>query len=346
LLHFHRYDDGARTAFEEHLVEAAHYVRDAAGLCRLHFTVPREVRARFEQVQYAAEARLGTPLGVRFEVGYSFQKPSTDTIAIDAAGALVRDGAGRLLLRPAGHGALIENLNELRADLVFIKNVDNVQPDRVKPTVALWKRRLAGRLVQLQQAVFARLEQLRPPDAPQVALDAAEEFSGRVLGAHAGAAGAPAAPAGRGARLVDRLDRPLRVCGVVPHTGEPGGGPFWVEGADGAESVQIVESAQVDPDDAGQQAIWRASTHFNPVDLVCGLRDSAGKPFDLARFVDADAAIVTSKTEDGRKVRVLERPGLWNGAMAGWNTVFVEVPLETFTPVKTVLDLLRDEHRA
>lgn len=295
LLEFHRYEGRGRTAFEEHLVEAAGYVKDQAGLCRLHLTVSPEGRSRFEQLLHEVEAEHGRSCPARFEVGYSYQKPATDTVSVDSRGRLVRDEAGRLQLRPGGHGSLLENLGELRADLVFIKNIDNVQPDRAKALVIEWKRLLAGRLLELERSIG--------------------------------------------------LDRPIRVCGVVANTGEPGGGPFWVRAKDGSESVQIVESAQVDPADENQQAIWRSSTHFNPVDLVCALRDAKGEPHDLRRFVDRDAVIVTAKREAGREIKVLERPGLWNGAMAGWNTIFVEVPLLTFSPVKTVLDLLRPEHQ-
>ncbi len=295
LLEFHRYGGRGRTAFEEHLVEAAGYVRDAAGLCRLHLTVSPEGRSRFEQLLHDVEVEHGRRCAARFEVGYSYQKPATDTVSVDSAGRLVRDEARRLRLRPGGHGSLLENLGELRCDLVFIKNIDNVQPDRTKALAIEWKCLLAGRLLELE----------------------------RCAG----------------------LARPIRVCGVVPNTGEPGGGPFWVRGADGAVSVQIVESAQVDPADEGQQTLWRSSTHFNPVDLVCALRDPNGEPHDLRRFVDRDAVIVSAKREAGREIRVLERPGLWNGAMAGWNTALVEVPLLTFSPVKTVLDLLRPEHQ-
>jgi hypothetical protein len=294
LLKFHRTAEGARTAFEEHLAEAARITADAEGVCRLHFTVPPADRQAFECLLGRVEGRYAQRLGVRFEVGWSEQKPSTDTLAVDAEGRLVRDAEGRLRLRPGGHGALIDNLHALGGDVVFVKNIDNVQPERAQDAAALWRKSLAGLAVTLARG---------------------------------------------------QLDRPLRVCGVVPNTGEPGGGPFWVRGADGSVSLQIVESAEVDLDDAGQREIWRSSTHFNPVDIVCAVRDAAGRPFELKRFVDEDAAIVTSKTEGGREVRVLERPGLWNGAMAGWNTVFVELPIETFTPVKTVLDLLRPEHQ-
>lgn len=344
LIKFHRYADGSRTAFEEHLVEAAMYARDGAGLCRLHLTVAPAERARFEQVLERHGPRHAERLGARFEVGYSFQKPSTDTIAVDARGRLLRDEQGRLRFRPAGHGALIDNLDALGADLVFIKNIDNVQPDRAKGATVEWKSLLAGRLVHLQRAVHALLERLAHPAAPDVALEAASRFLRSELSGSE-PAGAPPSPQCRRASLIDRLNRPIRVCGVVPATGEPGGGPFWVRAGDGSAGVQIVESAQVDPDDEAQQHVWRSSTHFNPVDLVCAVRDPSGEPQALARFVDTEATIVTSKSEGGREIKVLERPGLWNGAMAGWNTAFVEVPLDTFTPVKTVLDLLRPEHQ-
>lgn len=345
LLRFHAYREGPRTAFEEHLVEAADYVRDSSGLCRLHLTVSADRRTMFEAALAEAEAGIGRRLGVRFEVGFSFQQPATDTIAVDSEGRLLHDDVGRLRLRPGGHGSLIANLNDLRADLVFVKNIDNVQPDHRKDATSRWKKVLGGRLVELQRSASRQLERLRVPDAPDSAIHEAADLAGTVLNVRPGTADPPETYQCRRAFLIDRLHRPMRVCGVVPNTGEPGGGPFWVRDAKGAECVQIVESAQVDPDDASQQEIWRSSTHFNPVDLVCGLRDAGGEPFELSRFVDPDAAIVTSKNEEGREIRVLERPGLWNGAMAGWNTVFVEVPIETFTPVKTLLDLVRDEHR-
>lgn len=346
LLKFHAYPEGPRTSFEEHLVEAADYVRDAAALCRLHLTVSPDHRVLFEELQREVEQNHCRRLGVRFEVGYSVQKPATDTIAINAKGELLRDVDGRLRFRPGGHGALIENLNELHADIVFIKNIDNVQHDRVKTEVSHFKRALAGRLLLLRRAAFSHLDLLRAGDPPAAALESAERFAREELHVRPGAVPLPGTPQCRRAFLIDRLNRPLRVCGVVPNTGEPGGGPFWVRAADGSLAVRIVESAEVDPHDADQQCIWRSSTHFNPVDLVCALRAASGRAYDLHRFIDEDAVIVASKTEGGRTVRVLERPGLWNGAMAGWNTALVEVPLSTFSPVKTVLDLLREEHRA
>jgi hypothetical protein len=342
---FHRYLDHVRTAFEEHLVEAAEYVRDRDGGAKLHFTVSPEDRAGFAALLDRIRNPYEQRLAARFEVSYSTQKASTDTVAIDSAGRLSSDESGRLVFRPAGHGALIENLNDLGADLVYIKNIDNVQPDRVKPLVSRWKRALGGYLVELQQRTRKVLEQLRGPSYAERLQDAARFAASRLHVELNGRLGAETPDAAR-AWLVDRLSRPLRVCGVVPNTGEPGGGPFWVRDGDGRISLQLVETAQIDLDDTEQRHAFSAATHFSPVDLVCALRDPAGRVYDLHRFIDHEAGMITEKSAGGCLLRVLERPGLWNGAMAGWNTVFVEVPIETFTPVKTVFDLLRPEHQA
>jgi hypothetical protein len=298
LLPFHRHPEGARTAFEEHLHEAAGTVRDAAGLCRVHFTVSPEHRKAFEDKLAEIRPRVTRATGARFAVSFSEQSPATDTIAGGADGGPFRTASGDLVFRPGGHGALLKNLGDVAragGDVVLVKNVDNVVPDARRGPTLLWKRLLTGLLVRLERA--------------------------------------------------SRRDRPIRVCGVVRNEGEPGGGPFWVAGPEG-ESLQIVESAQVDLADPAQAEIWRTATHFNPVDLACSLRNAAGDPFDLGRFVDENAVFIAEKTHEGRPLKALERPGLWNGAMAFWETVFVEVPKETFAPVKTVLDLLRPEHRA
>jgi hypothetical protein len=343
LLKFHAYPNGCRTAFEEHLVEAANYVRDAQGICRLHVTVSPEHRPAFDALLDSVRQRFTVRYGARLEVEFSVQKASTDTLAIDLSDRPIRDGAGRLLLRPGGHGALIENLNDLGGDVVFVKNIDNVQPDQRRGATLEWKRTLAGYLVRLQRRVFEYVNRVRRPYAPENLLDEIERFSREQLHVERNEAVTGNTP--RRERLLDRLDRPLRVCGVVPNTGEPGGGPFWVRQSDGTVDLQIVEGAQIEPGNREQQSILRSSTHFNPVDLVCAVRDVDGRPYDLRRFVDPETAIVTQKSAGGRDLKALERPGLWNGAMAHWNTVFVEVPLETFSPVKTVLDLLRDEHQ-
>jgi hypothetical protein len=297
LLPFHRYPEGSRTPFEEHLFEAADTVRDASGLCRVHFTVSPEHRALFEKKLSEARPRVERATGARFVVSFSEQAPSTDTIAGDPGGGPFRTASGALLFRPGGHGALLANLGDVACeggDVVLVKNIDNVVPDARRGPTLLWKRLLSGLLVRIERS---------------------------------------------GPR-----DRPIRVCGVVRNEGEPGGGPFWVSGP-AEESLQIVESAQVDPKDPSQAAIWKTASHFNPVDLACSLRDAAGRPHDLSGFVDENAVFISEKTHEGKPLKALERPGLWNGAMAFWETVFVEVPKETFAPVKTVLDLLRPEHR-
>jgi hypothetical protein len=344
LLPFHCYDDGPRTAFEEHLVESAGYVRDREGVCRLHFTVSGEHQAAFERLLAERGPLHAARLDARWEVGFSGQQASTDTVAVDSKGRLARDAAGRLVLRPGGHGALIENLDALQGDIVFIKNIDNVQPDARRETTLRWKRILGGLAVRLQQEIVGHIEALRQREVDEALVDAALAFARRALHIEPGPREGPPTLQSKRAFVLRRLNRPLRVCGVVPNTGEPGGGPFWVRERDGTLTLQLVESVQVHPDQGAQQRILRESTHFNPVDLVCALRDSSGRPFDLGTFVDPNAAIVTRKVAPGGELHVLERPGLWNGAMAGWNTVFVEVPLDTFTPVKTLQDLLRPEH--
>jgi hypothetical protein len=277
---------------------------------------------------------LERALAVRFELEFSIQKASTDTIAgAPSGGPFIADDGG-LVLRPSGHGALLLSLAAFGGDIVFIKNIDNVQTDAHRGDTLRWKKILSGRLVALQRAVFLHVARLRAqPVNPAFAAEAAA-FVRATLGIEAA-----------GAELLRLLERPLRVCGVVRNTGEPGGGPYWVRGRDGRITRQIVETAQVDLGSELQSAAIRAATHFNPVDLVCGLKDVEGGAFDLRAFLDPRAVIVSKKSHQGRDLLALERPGLWNGAMAEWSTVFVEVPLSTFTPVKTVADLLRPEHQ-
>jgi hypothetical protein len=349
LLEFHRYADGARTAFEEHLVEAADYVRDADRLCRLHFTISAEHREPFAALLAALREPLAARTACRFEVSFSEQSPATDTLAADFESRPFRLDDGGLLLRPGGHGALIHNLSELAAgdraaDVVLIKNIDNVVPDRTKPLIALWKSVLVGALVELEERSFELLESLEGPTPSPAVLAEGLDFVHGALGLDAGGAIRGAAAAEQRDYLIARLDRPLRVCGMVENEGEPGGGPFWVRDGDGA-SVQIVEQSQIDGGDEGQRRILAAGTHFNPVDLVCALRDRHGRPYDLERFIDHQAVFISRKSKGGRELKALERPGLWNGAMAHWNTLFVEVPPATFAPVKTVFDLLRPAHQ-
>jgi len=343
LIPFHRYPDEIRTAFEEQLVEGAATVSDANGTCRMRFTVAPEHLHAFRLVAGAIVPKRERAAHVRFDLEFSVQKGMTDTLAATPAGKPFAGADGRLVLRPSGHGALLENLADLDGDVVFVKNVDNVQTDASRGDTIRWKKILGGRLVELQRAIFLHVARLRsaPPAAEFV--HAASVFAAERLGLDVPRGGRPVEE--RAAALLAILERPLRVCGVVRNTGEPGGGPFWVRGREGRVTRQIVESAQVDPGSEGQREILHGATHFNPVDLVCGVRNVDGEPFDLFAYVDPGAAIVTRKTHEGRELLALERPGLWNGAMAGWITLFVEVPITTFTPVKTVMDLLRPEHR-
>lgn len=344
LLKFHRYDDHCRTPLEEHLVEAAAYARDRHQIARLHVTVT-PAHAEAVQAHIEASRRSYERAGLRYEIMLSVQSPATDTIAVDLDNNPFRDEQGHLLFRPGGHGALLANLQALAADIVFIKNIDNVAPDRLKEVTYRYKRALGGHLVCLQQQMFAYLEHLATGKVDEGLLEEIRTFAQREL-AIVIPPGLQHAPRYEQIRFLhDRLNRPLRVCGMVQNEGEPGGGPFWVEHPDGSLSRQIVETSQVDTALPEQRALLAASTHFNPVDLVCGVRDYRGQPFDLQRFADPNTGFISHKTYAGRPLKALELPGLWNGAMAHWNTVFVEVPLSTFSPVKTVFDLLRPEHQ-
>lgn len=345
LLKFHAYPEGARTALEEHLVEAALYARDGGGLARLHLTVSREheqgVRVRLAEILGAYEARLST----RFEIGLSLQSSATNTLAVDPRMDPFRDENGGLVFRPGGHGALLANLDGLDADVIFLKNIDNCVPDRLKPETVRWKKILAGRLIKLQGGIFRRLR-LLDGGAGEAEIAEIARFCREKLQVvlPRDIDGWPLAE--RGAYLLSVLDRPIRVCGMVRNEGEPGGGPFWVEDAThaGVQSLQIVEEAQVDLEEEGQRTLWRAATHFNPVDLVLGVMDFRGGKFPLERYVNPDWALIARKSEKGKDLLALERPGLWNGSMAFWNTLFVEVPIGTFNPVKVVSDLLRPQH--
>lgn len=337
LIPFHRYGKEVRTAFEEHILEAVHYVRDSEGLCRIHFTVSKDHLIRFQEHVETIERRLARD-GIRLDVSFSIQYPSTDTPAIDEKGELVRNLDGTIVLRPGGHGALLRNLQEYGGDIVFIKNVDNVARDEIKPLVSRWKKILGGMLIAMErdfnnaiiglrkdskylplaEEIYKKWKQTLPPDYEKLS-----EYDKRNL-------------------LLNLLDRPKRVCGMVKNVGQPGGGPFWVRNPNGWITKQIVEKAQIDFNNSGQVKIWSASKYFNPVDVVCALRNYEGIPYQLYQFIDSNSYIITEKLQYGKKVKVLEHPGLWNGSMAYWITIFVEVPRETFHPVKKVIDLITD----
>lgn len=331
LVTFHAYPDGARKAVEEHLVEGAAYA-STDGVARIHFTVSPEHRAGFESLLAEKVSLYEKRFGIRYEISFSVQKPSTDTIAVNPDNTPFRQEDGSLLFRPAGHGALIENLNEIDADIIFIKNIDNVTTDARRGDTIRYKKVLAGLLLELQEQAFAHLRALEAgtADLAEVAAFVEQRLCVKL----------PAACDAALLRAV--LDRPIRVCGMVRNEGEPGGGPFWVANPDGTESLQIAESSQISPDD---MPLMKSATHFNPVDLVCGVRTSQGGKFDLRRYTDPSTGFISSKSSGGRELRAQELPGLWNGAMARWNTVFVDVPITTFSPVKVVQDLLRPQHQ-
>ena len=331
LVSFHRYGDEVRKAVEEHLVEGAQYAA-AGGEVKIHFTVSPEHLTRFEALLAEKIPGYESRFGVKYRISFSVQDPSTDTLAVNPDCTPFRRAAGRLLFRPAGHGALIGNLGKIDADIVFVKNIDNVTTDARRGDTVLYKKALAGVLLALQERIFEYLMALEVPGAELEPIAAFIENELCVK-----------LPKDYGTPLLRRvLNRPIRVCGMVRNEGEPGGGPFWVAGADGLETLQIAESNQIAPE---KRKLMRSATHFNPVDLVCSFRTSKGGRFDLREFVDPATGFISRKSDGGRELLAQELPGLWNGAMARWNTVFVEVPITTFSPVKVVTDLLRPEHQ-
>lgn len=338
LLPFHRAADGVRTPFVEHQAEAA-LLDGGRGRIALHLTVSEEHLALFQAEAAAWRQRLLDRYGCAVALSYSTQQPCTDTLALTASGRPARADDGRLLLRPGGHGALLANLAGCGGDIVLLRNIDNVVPDVAKATNLQCSRLLAGRLLELQEEQHGLLRELHQHGDDPLLRDLAFAFLYDRLQLQV--------PLNLDlAGLIGQLDRPLRVCGMVANSGEPGGGPFWVRDAAGLVRRQIVEAAQIDRNDPQQAAMLAASTHFNPVDMACALRDWQGRPYDLARFVDDDAVIIAAKVQQGETLRVLELPGLWNGGMAGWLTQFVAIPAAAFNPVKTLFDLLRPAHQA
>lgn len=344
LLEFHKYGENTRTPAEEHLVEGARYA-NAGGKVNLHFTVSPEHRSKFEALIDSVLASYEAKFGVKYNISFSEQKPSTDTIAVNLDNTPFRTSDNELLFRPAGHGALLENLNDQDADVVFIKNIDNVVPDSLKEQTIIYKKALASLVLSYQEAIFAFLKMMDGVKLSEVDLLEISEFLENELCVEAPEEYEDYSLEEKKDYCRTKLNRPLRICGMVKNVGEPGGGPFWAENADGSTSLQVVESAQIDLKDPEQKEIFDEATHFNPVDLICTLKDYKGNKFNLLDFRDAKTGFNTQKSQSGRDLKAQELPGLWNGAMANWNTLFVEVPLITFNPVKTVNDLLRPEHQ-
>lgn len=343
LLLFHYYEDDARTPMEEHLVEAALYT-SCHGEAYIHFTVSHQHLDLFKKRVAEVVNRFSKRYKVQYHISFSEQKPSTDTIATNMDNTPFRNEDGSLLFRPGGHGALIQNLNDIEADVIFIKNIDNVVPDRLKTDTVTNKQLLGGILIEVQEQCFHYLNMLEKGKYTHDQLEDAIRFVQRDLTCRN-----PRLKYMEDEELIPylkaKLNRPLRVCGVVRNVGEPGGGPFIVIGKDKATSPQILESSQIDKSNKEYVRMFEHSTHFNPVDLVCAVKDSKGQPFNLPDYVDPETGFVSYKSKDGKELKALELPGLWNGAMSNWNTVFVEVPLTTFNPVKTVNDLLREQHQ-
>ena len=337
LLLFHNYPEGPRTPMEEHLVEAALYAA-SNGEAHVHFTVSHEHMELFKQKVAQKADYYAKKYGIHYDISFSEQKPSTDTVAANPDGTPFRNSDGSLLFRPGGHGALIENLNEIDADIIFVKNIDNVVPDRLKQDTVVWKQIIAGVLVSLQQKAFEYLR-LLDAGANDAQLKEMAEFVEKCLCVNPMGAKVDAD------YLRRKLNRPMRVCGVVKNVGEPGGGPFLTYNQDGTVSLQILESSQIDKSNKEYMEMFTKGTHFNPVDLVCAVKNYKGEAFDLPKYVDPTTGFISQKSKSGKELQALELPGLWNGAMSDWSTVFVEVPLSTFNPVKTVNDLLRDQHQ-
>ena len=343
LLKFHKYEDGVRTPLEEHLVEGALYAAGKSGEVNVHFTVSTEHRELFAKLVDEKVTLYAAKYGVKYNISFSEQKPSTDTVAADMENKPFRDN-GKLLFRPGGHGALIENLNDLDADIVFIKNIDNVVPDRLKADTVTYKKLLAGVLVTLQKQAFEYLQLLDSGNYRHDELENIIRFVQQQLHCRKDDI-KDMEDADLVIYLRKKLNRPMRVCGMVKNVGEPGGGPFLAYNPDGTVSLQILESSQIDMNDPEKKAMFEKGTHFNPVDLVCAVRDYKGNKFNLVNYVDKATGFISYKSKGGKELKALELPGLWNGSMSDWNTVFVEVPLSTFNPVKTVNDLLREQHQ-
>ncbi|MDR0438482.1 MAG: DUF4301 family protein [Bacteroidales bacterium] len=343
LLLFHKYADSVRTALEEHLVEGTGYA-ESDGKVKLHFTVSSEHLEKFKQLVNQILSTYETKYHMKYDISYSVQKPCTDTVAATLDNTLFLTENGDLLFRPGGHGALIENLNDLKGDLIFIKNIDNVTTDKNRLPTITYKKVIASYLVDLQNKTFDYLKKLENTSISNELLTEIFHFSWKQL--HIAFDHFENLFHDEKRRiLIQKLNRPMRICGMVKNEGEPGGGPFWTENTKGEISLQIVESSQIDPKNPQQQDVLKMASHFNPVDLICGVRNYKGELFDLKTYIDPETGFISEKSLGDKTLKALELPGLWNGAMADWITIFVEVPIAVFSPVKTVNDLLRREHQ-
>lgn len=340
---FHKYPKQNRTPFEEHLVEAAKYA-SANGKANIHFTVSEEHQGLFEELKARFQSLYSSKYGTEISISFSNQKKATDTIAADMNNDPFREN-GKLVFRPAGHGALIQNLNDIDSDIIFIKNIDNVSIEDKFPTAIDYKKILAGKLIQLQHEVYSCMHQLAHDDLKREQLNRIANFMEESFSMNVPETISSMSDREAQAYIITKLNRPIRVCGMIQNSGEPGGGPYIIKNDNNETSLQILESSQIDITNPAEKEKMKLSTHFNPVDLVCAVRDYAGNKFDLTRYIDPKTGFISEKTKNGVKLKALEVPGLWNGAMSEWNTMFIEVPLESFNPVKTVLDLLRTGHQ-
>ena len=345
LLKFHNYPDGSRMSVEEHLVEGAVYCKDKNNNVAIHFTVSPEHKKEFSKEVNRVKGKYEKYFNVKFNIDFSIQKSSTDTIAVDMDNKPFREQDQSLLFRPGGHGALIENLNDLEGEIIFVKNIDNIVPDKLREPTYLYKKVIAGYLLKLRKKTFEYLEMLEKGNLNNSQLDEIENFAENKLEIRIEDNFKNLTKHEKTKYLFDKLNRPMRICGMVKNEGEPGGGPFLIRNSKSENSLQIVESSQIDLKNPEQNNIIQQATHFNPVDLVCSVKDYKGEPFDLKKYVDPSTGFISVKSKNGKNLKAQELPGLWNGAMADWITVFVETPIITFNPVKTVNDLLRKQHQ-
>lgn len=345
LIKFHKYKNETRTALEEHLVEGAMYAASKKTV-NIHFTISPEFEYDFEKHVKSVTPKYEELFGVKYNIEFSNQKKYTDTVAVDLENKLARNKDGEIIFRPGGHGSLIENLNDIDADLIFIKNIDNVVTDRLKHITVEYKELLGGVLFDRKEKIFGYLEKLTgKEELNDAGLTKIANFCNQELNIDISEDFKSLDKKERIDLLIKKLNRPIRVCGMVKNEDEPGGGPFWVENNKGEKSLQIVESSQFDQKDKKQIKVFNAATHFNPVDIACSTKNFENRKFDLSQFIDIETGFISEKSYKGKTIKALEHPGLWNGAMADWITIFVEVPMETFNPVKVINDLLRKEHR-